>query len=52
VVILVRSDLDLQKAHDISTNVEDELLREHEVYTVHVHVEPDSDEAPNEALQL
>ncbi|SEL97810.1 cation diffusion facilitator family transporter [Paenibacillus sp. OK003] len=51
VVILVRSDLDLQKAHDISTNVEDELLREHEVYTVHVHVEPDSDEAPNEALQ-
>jgi len=42
VVILVRSDLDLQKAHDISTNVEDELLREHEVYTVHVHVEPDS----------
>ncbi|MEK4056938.1 cation diffusion facilitator family transporter [Paenibacillus sp. FSL F4-0087] len=52
VVILVRSDLDLQKAHDISTNVEDELLREHEVYTVHVHVEPDSDEASNEALQL
>ncbi|WP_413372066.1 cation diffusion facilitator family transporter [Paenibacillus taichungensis] len=52
VVILVRSDLDLQKAHDISTNVEDELLKEHEVYTVHVHVEPDSDEAPNEALQL
>ncbi|RAW13486.1 MULTISPECIES: cation diffusion facilitator family transporter [Paenibacillus] len=50
VVILVRSDLDLQKAHDISTNVEDELLKEHEVYTVHVHVEPDSDEAPNEAL--
>jgi cation diffusion facilitator family transporter len=52
VVILVRSDLDLQKAHDISTNVEDELLKEHEVYTVHVHVEPDSDEASNEALQL
>ncbi|KOY16527.1 cation diffusion facilitator family transporter [Paenibacillus xylanivorans] len=50
VVILVRSDLDLQKAHDISTNVEDELLREHDVYTVHVHVEPD--EAPNKALQL
>lgn len=52
VVILVRSDLDLQKAHDISTNVEDELLKEHEVYTVHVHVEPDSDEVPNQALQL
>lgn len=52
VVILVRSDLDLQKAHDISTNVEDELLKEHEVYTVHVHVEPDSDEASNEALIL
>ncbi|MGX1830885.1 cation diffusion facilitator family transporter [Paenibacillus taichungensis] len=51
VVILVRSDLDLQKAHDISTNVEDELLKEHEVYTVHVHVEPDSEKAPNEALQ-
>ncbi|PWW36079.1 MULTISPECIES: cation diffusion facilitator family transporter [Paenibacillus] len=52
VVILVRSDLDLQKAHDISTNVEDELLKEHEVYTVHVHVEPDSDEASNEVLIL
>ncbi|MCZ1269335.1 MULTISPECIES: cation diffusion facilitator family transporter [Paenibacillus] len=50
VVILVRSDLDLQKAHDISTNVEDELLREHDVYTVHVHVEPD--EAPSEVGQV
>ncbi|SLJ89496.1 MULTISPECIES: cation diffusion facilitator family transporter [unclassified Paenibacillus] len=50
VVILVRSDLDLQKAHDISTNVEDQLLREHDVYTVHVHVEPD--EAPSEVGQV
>ena len=42
VVITVSSDLDLQQAHDISTHVEEELLRKHEVYTVHVHVEPDS----------
>ncbi|WP_337031263.1 cation diffusion facilitator family transporter [Paenibacillus illinoisensis] len=41
VVITVRSDLDLQQAHDICTDVEDELLREHDVYTVHVHVEPE-----------
>ncbi|MCG7381349.1 cation diffusion facilitator family transporter [Paenibacillus sp. ACRRY] len=41
VVITVRSDLDMQQAHDICTDVEDELLREHDVYTVHVHVEPE-----------
>ncbi|MEO2202876.1 cation diffusion facilitator family transporter [Paenibacillus pabuli] len=41
VVITVRSDLDLQQAHDICTEVEDELLKEHDVYTVHVHVEPE-----------
>ncbi|GAB1154292.1 MULTISPECIES: cation diffusion facilitator family transporter [Paenibacillus] len=41
VVITVRSDLDMHQAHDICTDVEDELLREHDVYTVHVHVEPE-----------
>lgn len=40
VIILVRSDLNLEKAHDISTHVEDKLLEEHDVYAVHVHVEP------------
>lgn len=41
VVITVRSDMDMHQAHDICTDVEDELLREHDVYTVHVHVEPE-----------
>ncbi|WP_433706912.1 cation diffusion facilitator family transporter [Paenibacillus illinoisensis] len=41
VVITVRSDLDMHQAHDICNDVEDELLREHDVYTVHVHVEPE-----------
>ncbi|MEI2663158.1 cation diffusion facilitator family transporter [Rossellomorea sp. LJF3] len=40
VVILVRSTLDIKQAHDISSQVEDELMHKHEVYDVHVHVEP------------
>ncbi|MGM0863133.1 MAG: cation diffusion facilitator family transporter [Bacillota bacterium] len=40
VVILVRSTLDIKQAHDISSVVEDELMKKHEVYDVHVHVEP------------
>ena len=40
VVILVRSTLDIKQAHDISSVVEEELMKEHEVYDVHVHVEP------------
>lgn len=40
VVILVNSKLDITSAHDISTNVEKNLTREHNVYDVHVHVEP------------
>ncbi|GHI00560.1 cation diffusion facilitator family transporter [Neobacillus kokaensis] len=40
IVILVNSNLDLRNAHDISTNVEDILIKEHGVYDVHVHVEP------------
>lgn len=39
-VILVRSDLSLKEAHHISTRVENELKIKHEVYNVHVHVEP------------
>ncbi|MCM3600774.1 cation diffusion facilitator family transporter [Robertmurraya korlensis] len=39
-VILVRSDLSLHEAHHISTRVENELKIKHEVYNVHVHVEP------------
>ncbi|MCA1058799.1 cation diffusion facilitator family transporter [Rossellomorea aquimaris] len=40
VVILVRSTLDIKQAHDISSEVEDELMEKHSVYDVHVHVEP------------
>ena len=40
VVILVNSTLDITSAHDISTNVERTLMKEHGVYDVHVHVEP------------
>lgn len=40
VVILVRSTLDIKQAHDISSVVEEELMKKHEVYDVHVHVEP------------
>lgn len=40
VVILVRSTLDIKQAHDISSEVEEELMNKHEVYDVHVHMEP------------
>ncbi len=40
VVIFVNSTLDVKKAHDIATEVEEELIRTHKVYDVHVHVEP------------
>ncbi|WP_428910053.1 cation diffusion facilitator family transporter [Niallia sp. Krafla_26] len=40
VVILVNSTMDITKAHDVSTNVEQALTKEHDVYSVHVHVEP------------
>jgi cation diffusion facilitator family transporter len=41
VVILVQSTLDIRAAHDIATRVEKVLMRDHGVYDVHVHVEPD-----------
>lgn len=40
VVILVNSTLDIKHAHDISTDVEQALANEYDVYEVHVHVEP------------
>ncbi|USK31929.1 cation diffusion facilitator family transporter [Bacillus sp. F19] len=40
IVILVNSNLDIRDAHDISTKVENILMNEHNVYNVHVHVEP------------
>lgn len=40
VVILVNSTLDVKNAHDIATKVEEELIKTHNVYDVHVHVEP------------
>jgi len=40
IVILVNPNLDIQVAHDISTEVENILKSEHGVFDVHVHVEP------------
>ncbi|WP_042351278.1 cation diffusion facilitator family transporter [Bacillus massiliigorillae] len=40
VVILVNSKLGITEAHDIANNVEGIMMREHGVYEVHVHVEP------------
>ncbi|NEU32016.1 cation transporter [bacterium LRH843] len=40
VVILVNSTLVIGDAHDISENVEEVLYQEHDVFEVHVHVEP------------
>ncbi|WP_090764929.1 cation diffusion facilitator family transporter [Bacillus sp. OK048] len=40
VVILVNSTLDVKCAHDIATEVEEELIIRHKVYDVHIHVEP------------
>ncbi|NYE05665.1 cation diffusion facilitator family transporter [Bacillus niacini] len=40
VVILVNSQLDVKNAHDIASMVEDKLIKEHSVYDVIVHVEP------------
>jgi len=42
VVILVHSFLNIQQAHDIATLVEKVLKKDHGVYDVHVHVEPNS----------
>ncbi|WP_305852597.1 cation diffusion facilitator family transporter [Terribacillus sp. DMT04] len=38
--ILVNSTLDIRRAHDVATTVEKTLKREHGVYWVNVHVEP------------
>lgn len=40
IVILVNANLPLKLAHDISTEVEIKLKKEHDVFDVHVHVEP------------
>ncbi|GAB6930295.1 manganese transporter MneS [Paenibacillus sp. JCM 10914] len=40
IVILVKSNLDIRLAHDISDQVEHELKQVHGVYDVHVHIEP------------
>ncbi|MDQ0229300.1 cation diffusion facilitator family transporter [Metabacillus malikii] len=40
IVILVNSTLGIKDAHDISTEVENELKKKHGVYDVIVHVEP------------
>ncbi len=40
VVILVNSTLGIQAAHEISDCVEEVLMNKHQVFAVHVHVEP------------
>lgn len=40
VVILVNSTLDIKEAHDIATHVERIMIKDYEVYDVHVHIEP------------
>lgn len=40
VVILVNSQLVIGAAHDISEHVEEVLMKEHDVFEVHIHVEP------------
>lgn len=40
IVILVNSTLVIKDAHDIASMVEDKLIKEHSVYDVVVHVEP------------
>lgn len=40
VEILVNSTLDIKKAHDIATYIEETLQSDYGVYDVHVHVEP------------
>ncbi|GIN89207.1 putative transporter YeaB [Siminovitchia terrae] len=40
VVILVNSTLGIQAAHQISDCVEEVLMKKHQVFDVHVHVEP------------
>ncbi|MFT4416423.1 cation diffusion facilitator family transporter [Fredinandcohnia humi] len=40
VVISVPNNLDIIKAHEIASNVEDTLIKQHNIHDVHVHVEP------------
>ena len=41
VIISVDSSLNIRAAHDIACQVEHVLINEHDVYDVHVHVEPE-----------
>ncbi|WP_042463974.1 cation diffusion facilitator family transporter [Neobacillus dielmonensis] len=40
IVILVNSNLNVRDAHDVADKVETELRKEHDVFDVNVHVEP------------
>jgi cation diffusion facilitator family transporter len=40
VVLCVGANLAVKDAHDISTEVENELIQTHNIYDVHIHVEP------------
>jgi len=42
IVITVHSSLNINEAHDISTRVEQALKEKHDIYEVHVHVEPNN----------
>ncbi|MCH1624464.1 cation diffusion facilitator family transporter [Ferdinandcohnia quinoae] len=47
IVIFVEDNLDIIKAHEIATNVEDKLIKQHNIHDVHVHVEPISTKSIN-----
>jgi cation diffusion facilitator family transporter len=41
IVIVVQSTLNIEEAHAIATKVENTLIEQHDIFDVHVHVEPD-----------
>lgn len=46
IIILVDNTLNIKEAHDIATLVEKDLMKDHGVYRVHVHVEPYEEKKP------
>lgn len=48
IIILVDNTLNIKEAHDIATLVEKDLIKDHGVYHVHVHVEPYNEEIEKE----
>ena len=47
IIIMVDNTLNIKEAHDIATLVEKDLIKDHGVYNVHVHVEPSDENEVN-----